>query len=256
MTYRVRLDQFEGPLDLLLFFIQRDELDIYDIPVAAIADEFLEYVRILEQIDLDGVGDFLYMAAVLINIKARMLLPSPELDEEGEPIDPRAELVERLLEYVRYKEAASSLSEQFERRSELFTRGAASADESLRLATTPIVESASLFDLVSALRRILTEAPEEVAHDIEGEAYSIEDQQTFVREILLRESRMSFAAMVKNRSKTFIITTFLAVLEMARQGAVTLSMAGSDDDFVLEATDDLETVDITDELAHTDQEED
>ncbi len=256
MTYRVRLDQFEGPLDLLLFFIQRDELDIYDIPVARIADEFLEYVRILEQIDLDGVGDFLYMAAVLINIKARMLLPSPELDEEGEPIDPRAELVERLLEYVRYKEAATSLGEHFERRSELFTRGAASADDQLRLAAKPIVESASLFDLVSALRRILTEAPEDEAHDIEAEAYSIEDQQAYVRAILLRESPASFLAMVMHRSKSFIITTFLAVLEMARQGALTLAMAGTENDFFLEATEDLETVDITDGVPHTDQEPD
>ncbi len=231
--YRVRLDQFEGPLDLLLFFIQRDELDIYDIPIARIADEFLEYVRILEQIDLDGVGDFLYMAAVLINIKARMLLPSPDLDEEGEPIDPRAELVERLLEYVRYKEAALGLSEQFDRRSESFTRGAAGMDEALRIESPPDVEEASIFDLVSALRRVLTEAPDEPQHGIETEAYSIEEQQEYVLSHLSESESCSFVYLVSDRSKAFIITTFLAVLEMAKEGRVVLAMSGSPDDFII-----------------------
>src|SRR5690606_7366513 len=100
--------------DLLLFFIQRDELDVHDIPVASIADEYLSYVRVMEQIDLDGVGDFLYLAAMLIQIKARLLLPTTEVDEDGEPIDPRAELVERLLEYIRYKEAAADLGTRLE----------------------------------------------------------------------------------------------------------------------------------------------
>src|SRR5690625_568104 len=109
--YRVHIEDFEGPLDLLLFFIRRDELDIFNIPIARSADEYLSYVRVLEQVDLDAVGEFLYMAAMLINIKARMLLPTPELDEEGEPIDPRRELVERLLEYVRFKEASQRLTE-------------------------------------------------------------------------------------------------------------------------------------------------
>lgn len=239
--YRVRLDQFEGPLDLLLFFIQRDELDIYDIPIAKITDEFLAYVRILEQIDLDGVGDFLYMAAVLINIKARMLLPSPELDEEGEPIDPRAELVERLLEYVRYKEAAAGLVDQFERRSELFTRGAAGVDGSLGIEVRPRVSDASIFDLVSALRRVLAEAPEEPEHGVTAEVYSIEEQQEFVRLQLQEVDKVSFVELVHQRSKAFIITTFLAILEMAREGTILLRMAGNPDDFILRRAEEAVT---------------
>ncbi|MFW5955637.1 MAG: segregation and condensation protein A, partial [Rhodothermales bacterium] len=125
MMYRVRVQEFEGPLDLLLFFIRRDELDIFDIPIAYITEEYLSFVRVLEQIDLDSVGEFLYMAAMLINIKARMLLPRPDLDDEGEPIDPRRELVERLLEYVRFKEASQQFATLKERRDELFTRGLA-----------------------------------------------------------------------------------------------------------------------------------
>ncbi len=231
--YRVRLDQFEGPLDLLLFFIQRDELDIYDIPIAQIADEFLDYVRVLEEIDLDGVGDFLYMAAVLINIKARMLLPTSEVDDEGEPIDPRAELVERLLEYVRFKEAASGLSEQFELRADLFTRGEASGETAFKVDAPPVVEEASIFDLIAALRRILTEAGEEARHEIEAETYSIEDQRDYVREHLTVASRQSFVDLVSGRSKRFIVTTFLAILEMARLGELVISVVGGADDFYL-----------------------
>ena len=121
--YRIKLNQFEGPLDLLLFFIRRDELDIYEIPISSIADEFLEYVRLLQEVDLDVAGDFVYFAAVLVNVKARMLLPSPEVNEDGDPIDPRQELVDRLLEYVRFKEASAELHVLADRRAEQFTRG-------------------------------------------------------------------------------------------------------------------------------------
>jgi len=232
-AYRVSLDQFEGPLDLLLFFIQRDELDIHDIPIARIADEFLEYVRILEKVDLDGAADFMYMAALLINIKARMLLPSVELDEDGEPLDPRAELVERLVEYVRYREAASSLADQLDRRSDLFTRGTAS-DELIRERDETSLESASVFDLISALRRILTLAEEESAHGVLSEEYSIEEQAAFIRSRLGGDAPLSFVSLVRGRSKPFIITSFLAVLEMARQGQLVVRVTANAEHFFLE----------------------
>jgi segregation and condensation protein A len=233
-TYRVSLDQFEGPLDLLLFFIQRDELDIHDIPVARIADEFLEYVRILEQVDLDGAADFMYMAALLINIKARMLLPSTEVDEDGEPVDPRAELVERLVEYVRYREAAVALAEQFDRRSELFTKGDASHQPEPEREETSL-ESASVFDLISALRRVLTEADDASAHEVAAEEYSIEQQANFVRTMLGGAEPVSFVTLVRGRSKPFIITTFLAILEMARQGHLAVKVTATAEDFFLES---------------------
>lgn len=233
--FQVHVDQFEGPLDLLLFFIQRDELDIYDIPIADIADEFLDYVRVLEQIDLDGVGDFLYMAAILINIKARMLLPSTEVDEEGEPIDPRTELVTRLLEYVRYKEAAEQLKEQLSQRSELFTRGEASAPGIELGKGLDSIKQGSVFDLISALKRVLSTAEEEPLHDVENESYTIEEQQSYVLS-RINEGPVSFVKMVSRRSKAFIITTFLAVLELARSGSVEIKIVGDALDFELEAT--------------------
>ena len=229
--YRVELQNFEGPLDLLLFFIQRDELDVFDIPIAQITDEFLEYVRLMKQVDLDGVGDFIYMAAVLISIKAKMLLPTQEVDEEGEPIDPRKELVERLLDYVRFKEVAQDLSVREKQRAEQYTRGAASEVEDEFEEKEELELEASVFDLVSALRGILTDEPEEPTHEVEREEYSVEEQQTFVLEKLLSSASVSFRELVQERSKPFIIATFLAVLEMARQRLVVVSVAASAQDF-------------------------
>lgn len=220
--YRITLQDFEGPLDLLLFFIRRDELDVFNIPIARIADEYLEYVRVLEQIDLDSVGDFLYMAAVLINIKARMLLPQEELDEEGEPIDPRRELVERLLEYVRFKEASENLTELEEERAGRFTRGHAASEREKWEDRADVSYDASVFDLISALKSILTAAPEEPTHAVAREEYSIEEQQAFILERLAGEEKLSFSRTVKGRTKSFIITTFLGVLELARQQRVSI----------------------------------
>ncbi len=235
--YEVRLQQFEGPLDLLLFFIRRDELDIYDIPIAGIADEFLAYVRLLEQVDLDGVGDFLYMAALLINIKTRMLLPGQEVDEEGEPIDPRQELVERLLEYVRFKEASEILSEAHDRRQEQFTRGQ-ELDAAAELQDTgETMAEASIFDLVQALRRVLTESEVQVVtHEVEPESWSLEGQQEYLAGILQDGERHSFVELVSGNPRGFIIATFLAVLEMARSGLVGIFVERSALDFYLSAS--------------------
>ena len=107
--YKIKLDHFEGPLDLLLFFIKRDELNIYDIPIAKITKEFLEYVNLIKLLDLEVAGDFILMASTLMHIKVRMLLPR-EVDERGEEIDPRADLIKALLEYKKYKEVAEDLT--------------------------------------------------------------------------------------------------------------------------------------------------
>lgn len=232
--YRVQLENFEGPLDLLLFFIRRDELDIHDIPIARITDEYLATVRVLEEIDLDGVADFIYMAAVLIGIKARMLLPRPELDEEGEPIDPRAELVQRLLEYIRYKEAAQHLEARFLARGERFVRGEASAVLPAHEAEASY--HVSVFDLISVLQRVLAQAPEEVHHPVERYEYSLEEQQAFVL-ARVAAGPSSFAALVRGRPRAFIIMTFLAVLELAHRRALRLVAGTSEDDFEVAAAE-------------------
>ena len=234
--YKIRLQQFEGPLDLLLFFIRRDELDIHDIPIASIADEFLEYVRYMEEVDLDGVGDFLYMAAVLISIKARMLLPSQEVDEDGEPIDPRKELVERLLEYIRFKEATELLAEKYAERASQFVRGEASSVEAALIQPEEELVDATVFDLISALKRVLTEAPDEVYHEVEAESYSLQDQRSYLKQELVIGKKASFVELMRSKTKTFVITTFLAILEMARLRELDVFIGSVPDDFEIELT--------------------
>ena len=234
--YRVRLDQFEGPLDLLLFFIRRDELDVHDIPIARITDEYLAYVRLLEQIDLDGAADFIYMAALLIQIKARMLLPQPEVDDEGEPVDPRRELVERLLEYMRFKEAATVLEGRWGDRHRHYGRGAASAAARPE-GLAEVTYRGSIFDLIAALQRVVgrrQEAAEEPRHAPRRYGYTIEGQRRYVLD-RLAGGRASFRSMVEGHPKPFVIVTFLAVLDLLRQQAVRLRLGARAEDFALEA---------------------
>lgn len=233
--YRVELQQFEGPMDLLLFFIKRDEIDVYDIPIAQIADEYLAYVRVLEEIDLDGVGDFIYMAALLINIKARMLLPSSETDEDGEEVDPRRELVERLLEYVRFKEAADQLATRRERRREHFTRRDASDHREHVEQEHDVKVDASVYDLVEALGNLLEEEEEDPdpTHEVAPIEHSVEDQQKYVLDQLQIEPQISFRRLVERQSKGFIIATFLAVLELARQHYLRLQLSDEQTDFTV-----------------------
>lgn len=233
--YRIHLDQFEGPLDLLLFFIRRDELDIYDIPVARIADEFLAYVRILEEVNLDRIADFIYMAALLISIKAKMLFPKPPATEDEEPEDPRQELVERLVEYLRYKEATEVLSGAHDQRSVKYTRMPPAIPEAPARPETESYANATVFDLVSSLRRLLVHAPDEPVHAVVRLDYTVEEQQHFLREWLMTRGATRFTELVRSRTKPFIIATFLAVLELARAGeAVILLKKGDLVDFTVE----------------------
>ena len=229
-TYRVSLQQFEGPLDLLLFLIQRDEIDIFDIPVARITDEYLEAVRKMEEVDLDGVADFLYLASLLISIKVRMLLPAKESEEEEEA-DPREELVARLLEYMRYKEAAEELGKAQDQRAAYYTRGQASAPAAPEPSET--LTNTTVFELVRALRRVLAEAPKEPSFSVPAMDYSLDDQRKYVLRELRLHGPTSFAQLVRSRDKAFIITTFLAVLEMAQSRAVAIEGTHAGDDFMI-----------------------
>ena len=236
--YRVRLDHFEGPLDLLLFFVRRDELDIHDIPVARIADEYLAVVRTLGALDLDAAADFIYTAALLVQIKTRMLMPRPETGADGEPVDPRAELVARLLEYVQIKEAAGALAGRFEARQRLFPRGQA-ADERERYAEpAETTFRATLFDLVSALGAAVARSAvaEPDRHTVEREAYALDAQRAFVL-ARLAAGAASFAALVAGQTRAFVITTFLAVLDLAQRQAVRVVFGLRPEDFGLELAD-------------------
>ncbi len=232
--YRVQVQDFEGPLDLLLFFIQRDELDIYDIPISKITNEYLDYVRVLEQIDLDSIGDFIYMSAQLINIKARMLLPAEEIDDEGDPIDPRRELVNRLLTYMKYKEAAQTLNSRHEKRLDYYNRNFPEQEKEEIMGRQGIQLQVSVFSLITALQRVLTEVPETPVLPIHRNQYSVETQRQYIFDHLATQERISFAALIRNRPKHFVIVTFLVLLEMAQQGHVELMVDPDEEDFFLE----------------------
>ena len=235
--YEVRLSDFEGPLDLLLFFIQRDELDIYDIPIARITDEYLSYVRLLEEIDLDGAGEFIYMAALLISIKARMLLPRTNADGDEEIIDPRKELVDRLLEYVRFKDAADRLGLVLDTRLQLYTRNEPDDAGVEPPDDTEVTYDVSVFHLVAALHRVLERAMDDPAHLVRATDYSVEEQREWLREHVKSAEPASFSEIVANRSKRFIIATFLAILEVVRDGTFRLLLGPSTADFYLVRTD-------------------
>ena len=216
-SYKVELDNFQGPLDLLLFLIKKSELDIYDIPIAIITKQYLEYIKVLKDLNLEIAGDFLVMASTLIQIKSSMLLPSrheENPDEEGE--DPRAELIRRLVEYSRYKEAALRLNEQNLLGRELFARSTLSEElHSEDLPAEPL--ELDLFALIDAFRTILAKAPHESFHEVSAESISIAERINEILSLLQEKEIIVFAELFENgRDRDYIVATFLAILELCK----------------------------------------
>lgn len=235
--YRVQLNNFEGPLDLLLFFIRRDELDIYDIPISHITNEFLEYIHLMEVLDLDVASEFIYMASLLMSIKARMMLPREENEsEQPDEEDPRYELIRKLLEYKRYKEMAEKMVHLDEEARNHYSRGFTEADEVAGRASGEALRDVTLFDLMAAFRNVLTEIRKErTYHRIEKVNRTVEDQVQMVLETLRKSGRTSFLKLCElaGRSRTMIVLTFLAVLEMLKEHQVELLMDDDPADFHL-----------------------
>ena len=215
MTYNVKLQAFEGPLDLLLHLIKKNEIDIYDIPVAEITRQYLEYIEILKTLNLDVAGEFLLMAATLLHIKSRTLLPVPD-EPDMEEEDPRAELVRQLLEYQGIKDAAFSLDRREVLDRDVFVRRA--FPEELEVEGKGIdLEGLSLFDLIEALKKVISELPEEAVHEVFAERVSIGDKISLIIEVLDTEENVSFYDLLKGgRSRQEVIVTFLAILELIK----------------------------------------
>lgn len=229
--YKVQLKNFEGPLDLLLFFIKRDELDVYDIPISHITREFLDYIRLMEELDLDVASEFIYMASLLMSIKARMMLPSDdEDDEEMDEFDPRYELVQKLLEYKRYKEMAEKLAVIDEETRQKYYRGFHDADTVEAMASGEALQDVTIFDLMSAFRNVLADIKKQnVYHRVEKVEATIEEQSDFLRETLRQRGRLSFRELGKEIGRRIIIVvTFLAVLEMLKEQEINLFVEDED----------------------------
>jgi segregation and condensation protein A len=215
MTYSVKLQAFEGPLDLLLHLIKKNEIDIYDIPIAEITRQYLEYIEIMKTLNLDVAGEFLVMAATLLHIKSRMLLPVPEEPDQDEE-DPRADLVRQLIEYQSIKEAASSLDEREILERDVFVRRAFPEETEVEGRGIEI-EGLSLFELIEAFKKVLAEIPEEAVHEVIAERVSISDKISLILEALDMEENISFHDLLRSAgSKQDVIVTFLAILEIIR----------------------------------------
>jgi segregation and condensation protein A len=213
--YTIRLETFEGPLDLLLHLIQKNEIDIFNIPIALITGQYMEYLKWMKTLNLDIAGEYLLMASTLLHIKSRMLLPQPSLEEEEEGEDPRAELVRRLLEYKKYKMAATELVQRPMLDRDVFIR-LASIDEKEGPEEERI--EANLFDLIDAFRKALERAREESFHEVVLDRLSVEDKVQEILLLLQKEKRsLPFHILVPEQaSRREMVITFLAILELVK----------------------------------------
>lgn len=226
-SYNIKLPQFEGPFDLLLFFIERDELDIYNIPIATVTDDFLAYIRQLEALNLDLASEFILVAATLMRIKSKMLLPRREVDELGNEIDPRQELVERLLEYKRYKEIIDELRVLEEERAQKERRGNISDDLQL-LANQALaeaeIESITLFRLLKAFERVMDDfshRQRKAVHTVVRHPYTIEAQRAYVLDMLSLLGKADFKQVFETcENRIHAVHTFLAILELLQMGHI------------------------------------
>lgn len=216
MTYKIKLEVFEGPLDLLLYLIKKEEADIFDIPIAKITEQYLEYLEFMKMLDLNIAGEFIVMAATLMHIKSRMLLPPEELPpEEVEEEDPRAELVRRLIEYKKFKEAAGQLAQMEASRSLVFPRAVDEA-QFIDEAEGPYFE-ASIFDLITAFSAVLKSISKEAFLEVVKDEYTVEEKVHELFHLLLEKPVLYFKDIfAKTKSRLEIIATFLALLELIR----------------------------------------
>ncbi|MFM1652774.1 segregation/condensation protein A [Brevibacillus sp. B_LB10_24] len=230
MSYSIKLDSFEGPLDLLLHLIDKAEVDIYDIPIAEITEQYLQTIHAMQELQLEVASEFVVMAATLLSIKSKMLLPKKEehvfqplLDIDVEEVDPRDELVQRLLEYKRFKLIAEQLREMETGRSQVFTRPAEDLTPYIREEEPPVV-GVTLYDLMSALEKLLArKRDDEPMTKVSRDEVSIKDRMKEIRQLLKVGGGMIrfFQLFSPSASRTEIVTTFLALLELMKAKRVT-----------------------------------
>lgn len=218
MNYKIRLDMFEGPLDLLLYLVKKDHLNIYDIPIAKVTQQYLEYINLMQLLDLNIVGEFLVLAATLMQIKSKMLLPAEELAVLEEENDPRAELVKRLLEYEKFKQIAENLKQREISQQEVFKRPKTENSADVKaLEGKEVYFEASIFDLINAFSQALKDIPREVFYEVIKDQYTVEQKVHDILHLLLVQTEIKLSDLfAKTKSKIEIIVIFLAILELAK----------------------------------------
>jgi len=240
-VYQIKLPQFEGPFDLLLFFIERDELDIYNIPITKITNDFLDYIHQQEQLNIELSSEFILFISTLMRVKAKMLLPRKELDEQGNEIDPRQELVDKILEYKKYKEAALQLSEKEAFRQLMQKRGNLQKELNIigeSAAEGMEIQTVTLFKLMKAFEKImqrLEERNNKPVHTVVQYNYTMEGSREYILSEVKQEQSMSFEkifSICENRIHAFFI--FLSLLELAQLRFMTLQVGEGKNNFIVE----------------------
>jgi segregation and condensation protein A len=246
--YRVQLDIFSGPLDLLLFLLKRDELDIQDIPLVRVTDQYLAYVRLLEQIDPNTAGDFLVMASTLIEMKSRALLPTPPLDGDNEEEDARIALVRQLLEYKRFKDAARALGSAADERSKKFARRPADLPPELQGVE---LEEVEVWDLLSAFGRTMTAIGRGPGfHEVRYDDTPVEVYAEEISQALSCRGTLTFQGLFENRlSRAEVVGLFLALLELIRKRRVRAEQERTFGTIYLFALEEIEEADETERPA-------
>lgn len=229
MTYTIKLPHFEGPFDLLLFFIERDELDIYDIPIAQLTNDFLSYIRQLEMLNIDVASDFVLVTSTLMRIKAKLLIPRKEIDEEGNEIDPRQELVQKILEYKNYKSLCIALDALENERLQKYKRGNLSIElqqiSNQALADAEL-ENLNLYKLLKTYHQLVQkfqQREEQISHQILKYEYTVEQKAKDIVDFVFRFGKMSAISLLeKAQNRLEAIFLFLAVLDLLQQEQIFL----------------------------------
>ncbi len=229
--FEVKLPLFEGPFDLLLFFIERDELDIYDIPISKITNDFLEYIRQMEQLNIEVASEFILVAATLMRIKSKMLLPRPQLDEQGNEIDPREELVKHLLEYKKYKSVIDNFHKMEEVELMKEKRGNLIKELKVLAESTNVeaeLQDVTVYKLMTIFEKILKRLEAEKnkpVHQIIQYPYTVDAQKKYLLEQLTSKPRLSFAELIESYpTRIGVIFNFLAILEMLALQLLTIQI--------------------------------
>jgi len=227
---RLHLHDFQGPMEVLLYLIKAQEIDIFDIPIAEITDQYLKFLELMEEENLEVAGDYLVIAATLIQIKSKMLIPM-EIDEDEEEIeedDPRMELVDKLIAYRMYRDMAGRLSGLEEERADWFTRNVKPKANDLKPDNEEVMIEATMFDLALAFKGVLRFLQEDTAHSVEMEESSVDERIEYIQTILDMQNDVAWVDLFKSsRHRVEVVCTFLAILEMCRMNVILCHQDGS-----------------------------
>ncbi|MCX5714741.1 MAG: segregation/condensation protein A [Candidatus Omnitrophica bacterium] len=226
MSYKIKLDLFEGPLDLLLYLVKKDHLNIYDIPISQVTEQYLRYLELMRLLDLNIAGEFLVMAATLMEIKSKMLLPAEETPEDELQEDPRAELIKRLLEYENFKKVAEELKSREVEQGQVFKRPKQEGAP-LDAGKQEVYFEASLFDLISAFSKAMEEVPRQVFYEVIKDEFTVEEKVHQILHLLLVRPSVAISELFSQaKNKIEIVVNFLAILELIRMKEIVAMQKG------------------------------